>query len=1399
MDRTPREELQRRRQEYLTRLALFDSFYQAFDDCPEAVDYRVAEARRFRAGGDDVPPKSVPKGQSHPVHRVPKLRDTPERKAKTEAAERIEEEQSGEGDHDAFGFGGSETNLYRITAQIVRAAELWRSGVRLPAADVLELEVSALPTNLDDRELSVPKAWALLELFGVTAREWNPKKKEFNKVPVWGPLVWQVIDRAPWGYDPWNADNARGAMPGWVPIEDELRGALDWFLTTFRRDNLVKRPECPKPPPSAPPPPEHAGAAVPGQPAEAVAATAVVPGVKVPEQDQAPKPAPALLVEAIPAAADAVLAAFGLATADELVASLRSLGFADPLIARLLYWVKGAWDAVPESARPFVATRAWLEQSADEPRRSDLDAAQQGHWRAVRLVIYVLQFLGRLSSEPVRRVCVLVMAAWRVDFFGQEWERHTRDGAEAVWAALDALLREQPWVKEWAGKDDVVFRLALFHWEPEPYGWIADALAAERHEERADWLLLPPLDPLGAFYYRHVVRSKTLEHILWQKETADFHVCEHIRYLGYFRPGGRLRPREGQPGFDRAYEDWLRTVVPDWFIDFATAAILRFKFWVDDRATPRRDQEEMTFWSENHQILFAGSEYVFGHWFAGETFRYSGQKGSWHRERALGRLERWLEHRLRFGFSEVNSPVYYNLHIPAVLSVVDFVDLETEDAPLRERHQRLRTLALMVADLLAFDVVRRVCQGSFQAVTSRAYMGSKTSGWAVSIRDYVQLLTGSLGEFSSGGEGAGIALATSTYRDEVPEALIEIARQNGVPMIDRSRTSIALDEAEDHGLGVESADDIMFWWSHSAYFTEETWEPSRRWSATWHLWHCGPFQVFRHLNNAAVWLISAVVGGAETAALWHGLNAIYPPLTVFLAPRVLRVVVDTILIVLDLVLAPVRWLGEKLGILDENYEELNRAKPAVEHELERLVREFAAGSVIEREHLCVWRASDAMLSSLIDEKKATTSAQKEVCIAALGPDVTVFLSKPLNKPGVGEALGEAIESTPEGLARNLAFWETVPGAFGFTGDPVAPELGEIAEPIIVSVAGDDVFSDGPKFFHGQVSNPLVWQHENVAIAIYKPTEHQREISDRTHAHWPWDHFDEVRTQAAHGGRWVFGRRDRRFPPCTPPEPRPEWRPSKEQLWPASEPRRPETAAGSGYIALFSAQPLQPVPAGPKGWGHRELVAEGHDNIWIMIVGDQTVYASFEAFVSTVLACDLTVSIDDGECSITLPPANRFGATSKGPKFEVSWDDGATVRGAALTTAGWPRFELKASSLSASGRLPFRVQSLTDSAKDHVSWGEQAWRIEADVLDTRGATPETVTLVLEHDFRELARPRRHAPPMKPSPTAWSERLDEVGATLVGPAAARSRLGKVVHSSRRRPVGARRRDPYERPHG
>jgi hypothetical protein len=1392
--RTPREELRRRRRSYLARVAIFDGL-----ECPVPVDSRVAGVRRFRAGGDEFPlptPLNEPPGPP-PVNRAPKL----EGAESVVARARQDEAETGQADYDAFGLGGGEINLFRITAQVIRAAERWRPGATNPLPrDVLELWVSELP-GLDDRNQPLPKAHSLFHLCGITLAIPNAKGDGLDHFGFMELFLWQVLDVTDWSADRWDPQKTDKGTPAYVRLVDAVKGALvgpEGYLDTFFRDKPAGGPPCPA---SEPPQQERNDQA---------------------KQDDDPPPLQTPephLPNALSEAADALLAGFGVDSADALLTDLRGLAFPDRLIARLLYWIASSWERVPVDARRFVATKAWIEAHAELAQRSDVHAAEQAAWTGVCRLTYLLRFLGRLDKLPVRTVCIQLLGAWRSRFFEQTWATVARDGEGAVWARLEGELRGQAEALEGiAGpNDDAPFRLAAFQRDPETFGrelrglmttappaWTAaPSLRPARPQISADRLTSPDYDAVSAFYWRHVVLSKTLEHILGLKETGDFHVAEHIRFLGYFRPGGRLRPLPGDSGYHDDYEEWLREVVPDWFVDFASAALLRFKYWVDDPKTPRRDNKEMNFWSENHQVLFASGEYIVGQWFPDATFARSNQPGAWHRDRAKARLERWLEQHLKFGFAEVNSSVYYNWHLVAVLNVLDWAanssgavirDDQVTDEDLAEDGVRLGRLALMVADLLVFDVVRRVCQGSFVSVSSRQYVEGKGAGWSSSIRDFVELLTGTLGDFSGTGEPAGLSLATSRYLDEAPEALIVIARDVANPMIDRSRVSISRTDAQRYGIGFESAEDIMFWWSHGAYFTDDTYRASQSWSARWNLRDGGPFKLFDIVDHAALRLVASLVTGAETFAMWAGLTAIYPPLGLLMSPRIVRAIADVVTSVLDTMIGLGVWVLKGIGALDENDDRVRVAKPILEQEIERLAIEMNAGSVIERMHLYSWRSADAMLSSIVDEKWGETSAQKEVCVATLGPDVSVFVTKPIEElMGIGEALGEAAGSYPEGLAGNLAVWETFPAAFDQGTGRAAPELIGAAEPIIISTAGEDILSDGPKAWSGYVSNPRVWQHENVAIAIYKPNGRQRDMSDKTHAYWPWDHFDEVRTNEDKGGRWLFGRRDRRFPPATPTPPRPEWRPSEERPWPTERPSRLWYPGGAGYVALFSARSLRTKPAGPRGWAHKEVIADGDDNIWITVVGDEATYKSFDLFQLAVLGCIKSVSVDEGYCSVVLPQGRRK-TSDPARVLELSWEAGAKLGGAVQSTDEWPRFELGPSTLGYG--LAFGVNSLADPRKGRVDWDETGWRIVASggERDEEGRLPNAS---VEHDFADLTKPRRRVVPFPPisstDPGAMADELDEGFADMV---AARSELGAAFRPSRRAPVGPRRRDPYAR---
>ena len=227
----------------------------------------------------------------------------------------------------------------------------------------------------------------------------------------------------------------------------------------------------------------------------------------------------------------------------------------------------------------------------------------------------------------------------------------------------------------------------------------------------------------------------------------------------------------------------------------------------------------------------------------------------------------------------------------------------------------------------------------------------------------------------------------------------------------------------------------------------------------------------------------------------------------------------------------------------------------------------------------------------------------------------------------------------EGFGRGVVEFGYDPETFGVSGgcctarDSRRHTWWARSPPIIIDRESKEIFGDdGPKYWFGYASSPLVFQHENVTISIYSPTELQQDFSpEETHAHWPWDQFDAIRTDERNGGRWVFGRRARRFPPRTPCRPRSERRPGDKNPWPQGDWRKERLTETSeplpaGYVALFSARGFKSFPAEMHWWekqwhsfAHRELIADGDDNIFVTIVGDQSTYHSFEEFRADVLA------------------------------------------------------------------------------------------------------------------------------------------------------------------------------------
>ena len=306
----------------------------------------------------------------------------------------------------------------------------------------------------------------------------------------------------------------------------------------------------------------------------------------------------------------------------------------------------------------------------------------------------------------------------------------------------------------------------------------------KRQQELFGWVTPDPKDLAGQINFEAAktaywakVLDEDLFHLEVLKETADFKANDLIRVL-YLAGDVPIHLRAEQPWW-RAADALDRD--PNFSADIEqriTTRLLEFKYWVDDPFfidggfnpkdatniqnvrhhlvddpnTPQAHHfdggdidHEMTFWSENHQILFASSEYLAGQWWPDEVFRagraYRGEgpdttrpgdlTGRQRMAHVRPRLLRWLDDRLRLGFSEWNGPGYYEEDFPPLFNLADFcVDKE------------IRTRAQMVLDILIFDLARFTHRGSFGVTAGRCYYEHKDCGYEQSVGDLIEVLFG---------------------------------------------------------------------------------------------------------------------------------------------------------------------------------------------------------------------------------------------------------------------------------------------------------------------------------------------------------------------------------------------------------------------------------------------------------------------------------------------------------------------------------------------------------------------------------------------------------------------------------------------------------------------------------
>ncbi len=100
-------------------------------------------------------------------------------------------------------------------------------------------------------------------------------------------------------------------------------------------------------------------------------------------------------------------------------------------------------------------------------------------------------------------------------------------------------------------------------------------------------------------------------------------------------------------------------------------SLLNFRYWMDE---PGNDG--MCFWSENHALMFHGSQLILSDMFKDDLFENSGKYGKEVYPIALKRCEEWLCDIETEDFEEFNSATYVPVTVAALLNLVDFAPHE---------------------------------------------------------------------------------------------------------------------------------------------------------------------------------------------------------------------------------------------------------------------------------------------------------------------------------------------------------------------------------------------------------------------------------------------------------------------------------------------------------------------------------------------------------------------------------------------------------------------------------------------------------------------------------------------------------------------------------------------------
>jgi len=227
--------------------------------------------------------------------------------------------------------------------------------------------------------------------------------------------------------------------------------------------------------------------------------------------------------------------------------------------------------------------------------------------------------------------------------------------------------------------------------------------------------------------------------------------------------------------------------------------ILKYKYWMDE---PGEREHTCNYFTENHQILQHCCELLAGQLYPDEIFN-NGMTGTEHKMHALEFINRWLDWRARFGFSEWLSNCYYEEDLLALACIVELA----EDRDIAKR-------AGMIIDIILFDIAVNSYNGDFVATTGRTYPRMLIDPQLTNTSVLTRVIW-ELGTTKITLNKAALLMACMNY--PVSEVLMEIAHDVPDVMENRQRNSIDVEDGEKYNASPAEFDNIMLWWGIQQY------------------------------------------------------------------------------------------------------------------------------------------------------------------------------------------------------------------------------------------------------------------------------------------------------------------------------------------------------------------------------------------------------------------------------------------------------------------------------------------------------------------------------------------------------------------------------------------------------